>query len=113
MERMTREEYLQQREAHDIAMHETKIREREAIRSINVHYDDRIRELEHQFRKDRDALLLERDAKKDEVTEKFKDERRRIWMEDCEMVSAWRAQLISENTPPISGGGQHDGRIGV
>ncbi len=108
MDTMTREEYLQKREEHDIAMHETKVKEREAIRSINVHYDDKLRDLEHKFRKDRDALLLERDTKREEVTEKFKNERRRIWSEDSELVSAWRAQMINEITPPISGGGQHN-----
>lgn len=96
METMTREQYLQQREAHDIAMHETKVKEREAIRSINVHYDDKLRDIEREYRKVRDALLAERDTKREEVAEKFKNERRRIWADDSELVSAWRAQLLSE-----------------
>ena len=96
METMTREQYLQQREAHDIAMHETKVKEREAIRSINVHYDDKLRDIEREYRKVRDALLTERDTKREEVAEKFKNERRRIWADDSELVSAWRAQLLSE-----------------
>lgn len=100
MERMTREEYLQKRAEHDEAMHQSKVMEQNDIRNINIHYDDKLRDLEHQFRKNRDALLAERDAKREEAAARRKNERRRIWSEDCELVCAWRAQLNPEITPP-------------
>lgn len=93
---ITREEYLQQRRNNDVRMHETKVKEREAVRNLMLHYNDLLRDNEQEYRRKRDALRAERDAKREDIENMFKDERRQIWEEDTELVTRWRAQLISD-----------------
>ena len=93
---ITREEYLQQRRNNDVRMHETKVKEREAVRNLTLHYEDLLRDNEQEYRRKRDALRAERDAKREDIENMFKDERRQIWEEDSELVTRWRAQIISE-----------------
>ena len=93
---ITREEYLQQRRNNDVRMHETKVKEREAVRNLTLHYEDLLRDNEQEYRRKRDALRAERDAKRDDIENMFKDERRQIWEEDSELVTRWRAQIISD-----------------
>ena len=101
MATITREEYLQKRNNNDARMHETKIKEREAIRNLNIYYDDLMRNNEQEYRRKRDAILAERDQKREEISETYKDERRRIWEEDTLLVSQYRAQLYDPSfTPP-------------
>lgn len=93
---ITREEYLQQRRNNDVRMHETKVKEREAIKKVTLHYEDLLRDNEQEFRRKRDALRAERDAKKEDIENMYKDERRQIWEEDTELVTRWRSQIINE-----------------
>lgn len=93
---ITREEYLQQRRNNDVRMHETKVKEREAVRNLTLHYEDLLRDNEQEYRRKRDALRAERDAKREDIENMFKDERRQIWEEDSELVTRWRAQIISD-----------------
>lgn len=93
---ITREEYLQQRRNNDVRMHETKVKEREAVRNLTLHYEDLLRDNEQEYRRKRDALRAERDAKREDIENMFKDERRQIWEEDTELVTRWRAQIISD-----------------
>ena len=93
---ITREEYLQQRRNNDVRMHETKVKEREAVRNLTLHYEDLLRDNEQEYRRKRDALRAERDAKREDIENMFKDERRQIWEEDNELVNRWRAQIISD-----------------
>ena len=90
---ITREEYMQQRRDNDVRMHNNKLKEREALKQVNLHYEDLLRDNEQEFRRRRDALRAERDAKKEEVSDKYKDERRKIWEEDNDLVSRWRSQI--------------------
>lgn len=90
---ITREEYMQQRRDNDMRMHNSKLKEHEAIKQVNIHYEDLLRDNEQEFRRRRDALRAERDAKKEEVSDMYKDERRKIWEEDNDLVSRWRSQI--------------------
>ena len=90
---ITREEYMQQRRDNDMRMHNNKLKEREALKQVNLHYEDLLRDNEQEFRRRRDALRAERDAKKEEVSDMYKDERRKIFEEDNDLVSRWRSQL--------------------
>ena len=93
---ITREEYLQQRRNNDVRMHETKVKEREAVRNLTLHYEDLLRDNEQEYRRKRDALRAERDAKREDIENMFKDERRQIWEENSELATRWRAQIISD-----------------
>lgn len=90
---ITREEYMQQRRDNDMRMHNSKLKEREALKQVNLHYEDLLRDNEQEFRRRRDALRVERDAKKEEISDMYKDERRKIWEEDNDLVSRWRSQI--------------------
>lgn len=90
---ITREEYMQQRRDNDMRMHNSKLKEHEAIKQVNIHYEDLLRDNEQEFRRRRDALRAERDAKKEEVSDMYKYERRKIWEEDNDLVSRWRSQI--------------------
>ena len=91
---ITREQYMQQRRDNDVRMHDSKVREREAVKQVNTHYEDLLRDNEQEFRRKRDALRAERDRKREEVTDMFKEERRRIWEEDADLVTRWRQQSV-------------------
>jgi hypothetical protein len=75
-------------------MHDSKVREREAVKQVNTHYEDLLRDNEQEFRRKRDALRAERDLKREEVTDMYKEERRRIWEEDADLVTRWRQQSV-------------------
>ena len=107
MATITREEYMRQRRDNDARMHNNKVKEREALKQVNAHYEDLLRDNEQEFRRKRDELRAERDAKKEEIMDMYKDERRQIWEEDNDLVTRWRSQLNTEFTPPIYGDGQH------
>lgn len=91
---ITREQYMQQRRDNDVRMHDSKVREREAVKQVNTHYEDLLRDNEQEFRRKRDALRAERDLKREEVTDMYKEERRRIWEEDADLVTRWRQQSV-------------------
>lgn len=91
---ITREQYMQQRRDNDVRMHDSKVREREAVKQVNTHYEDLLRDNEQEFRRKRDALRAERDRKREEVTDMYKEERRRIWEEDVDLVTRWRQQSV-------------------
>lgn len=91
---ITREQYMQQRRDNDVRMHDSKVREREAVKQVNTHYEDLLRDNEQEFRRKRDALRAERDRKREEVTDMYKEERRRIWEEDADLVTRWRQQSV-------------------
>jgi hypothetical protein len=60
---------------------------------VSNHYEDLLRDNEMEFRRKRDELRAERDAKKEEISDKYKEERRRIWEDDSDLVARWRSQL--------------------
>lgn len=90
---ITREQYMLQRRDNDVRMHNNKVKEREALRQVSNHYEDLLRDNEMEFRRKRDELRAERDAKKEEISDMYKEERRRIWEDDSMLVSQWRSQL--------------------
>lgn len=91
---ITREQYMQQRRDNDVRMHDSKVREREAVKQVNTHYEDLLRDNEQEFRRKRDALCDERDRKREEVTDMYKEERRRIWEENVDLATRWRQQSV-------------------
>ena len=60
---------------------------------MSNHYEDLLRDNEQEFRRKRDELRAERDAKKEEISDMYKEERRRIWEEDSDLDARWRSQL--------------------
>ena len=90
---ITREQYMLQRRDNDVRMHNNKVKEREAIRQVSNHYEDLLRDNEMEFRRKRDELRAERDAKKEDISDMYKEERRRIWEDDSMLVSQWRSKL--------------------
>ena len=93
MATITREEYMRQRRDNDARMHNNKVKEREALRQVSNRYEDLLRDNKMEFRRKRDELRAERDAKREEISDKYKEERRRIWEEDSDLVTRWRSQL--------------------
>ena len=97
MEKLTREEYMRQRTINDMQMRDTKVRELDEIRKVNLHYEDLLHDAEVEFRRKRNEIIAERDSLREEQRNKFKDERRRIYDRDTLLVNLWRRQLMSEN----------------
>ena len=101
MERMTREEYMMKKTDIDTRMHQTRIDERNAIKAMTLQFEDRLQDEQLKFRKLRDSIMEERDMKRVEIENEYKQRRRELWAEDCELVDQWRAQLGDMNfTPP-------------
>lgn len=100
---MTRETYIARKTDLENRMHQTRMDERKQLKEVNVAYEDRLQDLQTSYRRQRQALLDERAIKRTEVENRYKEQRRALWTEDCELVDAWRAQL-SEITPPTGGG---------
>ena len=100
---MTRETYIAKKTDLESRMHQTRIDESEKKKALNLEYEDRLQDLLISYRRQRQALMEERDMKRTEVENEYKGRRRALWAEDCELVSAWRNQF-SEITPPSGGG---------
>lgn len=98
---MTREEYMLQKQEIDELMKQTRIAEKRETAAVNDEYELRLQDLADAYRRQRQALFEERDAKRLQIGGRYKDERRALWVKDCELVSQWRSQLnIGEITPP-------------
>lgn len=91
---ITREEYMQQRRDNDVRMHNNKVKEREALKQVTLHYEDILRDNEMEYRRRRNEIMAERDAKKEEIKDMYKDERRQIWEEDTKLIDMWRSQVV-------------------
>lgn len=104
---MTREEYMLQKQEIDELMKQTRIAEKKETAAVNDDYDLRLRDLGDAYRRQRQALFGERDQQRLQIENRYKDERRALWVKDCELVARWRSQLnIGEITPPTGGGQQ-------
>ena len=102
MERMTREEYMMKKADIETRMHQTRINERNAIKALTLQFEDRLQDEQIKFRKLRDSIMDERDMKRVEIENEYKQRRRELWAEDCELVDQWRAQLGDMHiTPPL------------
>ena len=107
MERMTREDFMMKKTDIETRMHQTRIDERNAIKAMTLQFEDRLQDEQLKFRKQRNSIMEERDMKRVEIENEYKQRRRELWAEDCELVDLWRAQLGDINfTPPTSGDGQ-------
>jgi hypothetical protein len=104
---MTRETYIAKKVDLESRMHQTRIDESEKKKALNLEYEDRLQDLLISYRRQRQALMEERDMKRVEIENAYKTKRRELWAEDCDLVTAWRAHL-SEITPPTGGGQQHE-----
>ena len=104
---MTRETYLARKVDLENRMHQTRIDESAKKKVLNLEYEDRLQDLLISYRRQRQALMEERDMKRIEIENAYKTKRRELWAEDCDLVTAWRANL-SEITPPTGGGQQHE-----
>ena len=91
---LTREEYIRQRRDNDVRMHNNKVKEREALKQVTLHYEDILRDNEMEYRRRRNEIMAERDAKKEEIKDMYKDERRQIWEEDTKLIDMWRSQVV-------------------
>ena len=107
MERMTREEYMMKKTDIDTRMHQTRIDERNAIKAMTLQFEDRLQDEQLKFRKLRDSIMEERDMKRVEIENEYKQRRRELWAEDCELVDQWRRQLGDMFITPPSGEEQH------
>lgn len=94
MATITREEYMRQRRDIDVRMHDSKMKEREALKQVTLHYEDILRDNEQEYRRRRNEIMAERDLKKEEISAMYKDERRQIWEEDTKLIDMWRSQVI-------------------
>ena len=94
MATITREEYMRQRRDNDARMHNNKVKEREALKQVTLHYEDILRDNEMEYRRRRNEIMAERDAKKEEIKDMYKDERRQIWEEDTKLIDMWRSQVV-------------------
>lgn len=111
---MTREEYMLQKQEIDEQMKQTRTAEKKETAAVNDDYELRMRDLADAYRRQRQALFEERDQKRTEIESRYKDERRALWVKDCELVSRWRSQLVNgEVTPPSDGGWRHDEKGGI
>lgn len=105
---MTREEFMMKKLELEQKMHQTRIDERKALKEINIRYEDLIDDETKAFREKRNRLMEKRDFERTEIENRFKQIRRELWSEDCELVYNWRAQLGDIRiTPPSTGDGQH------
>lgn len=102
---MTREEYMLRKHEIDEQMKQTRIAQHADTATVNEDYDLRLRDLSGAYRRQRQALYEERNAKQLEIEERYKDKRRALWNEDCELVRQWRQQLQVENTLPAGENG--------
>lgn len=101
---MTREEYILKKYEIDYQMKKTRISEHTEKAALNENYELCLRDLKDSYHRKRQALLEERDAKRMEISDRFKDQRRALWTEDCELVSRWRSQLDNVELTPSDGG---------
>lgn len=90
---MTREEYMLQKQEIDELMKKTRIAEHTEVAALNEDYELRLHDLADAYRRQRQALFEERDAKRLQIEGRYKDERRALWVKDCELVARWRSQL--------------------
>ncbi len=92
----TLEEYL--REARELGeqMRQSRVQERKAAVQLRLSYDSRFSALLEDFRRKRGGTMAERDAKRDELEEKFRARRSELLAQDCALVAAWRRQLEEE-----------------
>lgn len=104
---ITREEYMLKKLEIEEKMKKSRTDQHNEIAAVNEEFGLRLRDLSDAYRRQRNALFEERDAKRLEIEGKFKDQRRDLWIEDCVLVSQWRSQLKEvELTPPTNGGEQ-------
>lgn len=96
MAELTFEEYRDRKVELEEAMHQTKVDEKKAMQDINLHYEDLLKDCEIDFRKKRNSIREERDAKKLEVSKMFKEKRREIYTQDCKLIIKWKSQMINQ-----------------
>lgn len=102
MEELTFEEYRTKKVEFEEAMHQSKVEEKKAMQDINLHYEDLLKDCEIDFRKKRNAIREEREAKKLEVSKMFKDKRRDIYTQECKLIIQWKSQMTYQE------GGEHE-----
>lgn len=106
MNKITREQYMLRKQEIDEQMKQTRKQEKADTAALNEDYDLRLHDLCDAYRRQRQKLFEERDAKRLEIESRYKDQRRALWVEDCQLVSQWRAQLNNgEITPPTTTNG--------
>ena len=92
----TLEEYLRAARELGEQMRQSRSKERETAVQLRLAYDSKLSALQENYRRERDAIMVERDAKRDELEEKFRARRSELLAQDCELVAAWRRQLEEE-----------------
>ncbi|MBQ7987357.1 MAG: hypothetical protein IJ253_02450 [Bacteroidaceae bacterium] len=100
---MTREQFILQKQEIEEQMRQTRVAEKKDLAAVNNEYELRLRDLYDDYRKQRQACLEARGWSRLKVENHYKDQRRKLWVKDCELVSRWRAQLNNvkdETSPP-------------
>ena len=92
----TLEEYLRAARELGEQMRQSRFQERKTAAKLRIAYDSKLSALQENYRRERDAIMAERDAKRDELEEKFRARRSELLAQDCELVAAWRRQLEEE-----------------
>lgn len=102
---LTREEYMMRKAAIEDAMRQSRKDQSKAVAALNEEYDLVLQDAAQDYRRRRSAIFDERDTKRQEIDNHYKNIRRDLWSQDVALVSEWRAGL-TEITPPSSGGVQ-------
>ena len=93
---MTREEFMLRKEEIDNLMKEARTREARECEEID---DMRIRQvhlMNEQYDAQRGRLSRECRQRCDEIRARYRKERQRLFLQDMELVAAWRNQLNQE-----------------
>ena len=93
---MTREEFMLRKEEIDNRMKETRTMEARECEEID---DMRIRQIHlmnEQYDAQRERLKKECRDRCDEIRARYRKERQRLFLQDMELVAAWRNQLGKE-----------------
>jgi len=104
---LTREEYIMRKNELEDAMRQSRKDQSRILAALNDEYELKLRDASDEYRRKRQAIFDERDAKRLEIDGHYKSIRRDLWSQDVELVSEWRAGL-SVMTPACSDGERLD-----
>lgn len=99
---ISREQYIMRKNEIEEAMRQSRREQGRALSALNEQYELMLRDAQDEYRRRRQAIFDERDAKRLEIDGHFKDIRRDLWSQDVALVSEWRAGL-TEITPSSGG----------
>ena len=93
---MTREEFMLRKEEIQDLMKETRTREARECEEIDDMQIRQIHLMKEQYDAQRERLKKECRDRCDKIRAKYRKERQRLFLQDMELVAAWRNQLGKE-----------------